>query len=332
MKIIKFTIVLTVIIKCYLPATVLASSLFNGSDLIDINRDIDGIISLRGPSCQELIKQVQALKAWKISLGEVPGPMAAPVDLAEENRCQVIINNSVPNILKYLQGYKTVFNGPNCWNSALNLSGLIHFARYLSPDEMTFWLRSPYCRELSESERTLPGDIVEIRNLKPENSLAFEEIHGMIYLTDELVFSKNTSSHMSPYGIQRSSLVYQSFRVDDPKCRKIQGQKNNCIKWANHYRCRSADDDRSLFEKENNEFGDLFFELRKIEATISAYVSEGRGTFESNKIEIKNSLSNSERIILERKTNERGLGFFWQALLQEINSLKAQLEIITRQH
>lgn len=308
--------------------TVLASPLFEGSDLINVERDIDGLITLKGPNCQELTEQVKALENWKIKLGGTPGQLLTPLENSEENNCQIIINNSIPNIIKHLQGFKATSNGPNCWNSALRLSEIIHFFRHVSSDEMTFWLSSPYCKELSESERKLPGDIVEIRSMNPEYPLAFEEIHGMIYITDELVFSKNTSSRMSPYGIQRSSLIYQSFRVDNLQCKNQQDSSGDCSRWINYYRCHSADKDRIFYEKINNKFSAVFFELEKIEFKISKYVFEGKSSSEFNKIIIGKQLNDIEIKISNEKISGKDMPFFWQALYHEINSLKTQMKII----
>ncbi|MGZ3790462.1 MAG: hypothetical protein ACXVLQ_18185, partial [Bacteriovorax sp.] len=222
------------------------------SGVIDIVRSgADGVISLNGPSCKELTDQDRALRIWTASLGETPGNMSSPLENTEENLCTLNINDSVPSIVRSLQDFKPAMNGPNCWNTALRLSGLVESSRYTSPEEMTFWMNSPYCRELSGSEQSLPGDIVEIRSADPDQPQSIDEIHGMIYLSDALVFSKNTSSHMSPYGIQRASLVYQTFRIDDPKCEKVHGHPNDCSKWANHYRCKRSENDRLSFEKEN---------------------------------------------------------------------------------
>jgi hypothetical protein len=192
---------------------------------------------------------------------------------------------------------------------------------------MTFWMNSPYCRELAEFEISAPGDIIEIRGLKENQPQSYDEIHGMIYISDDLVFSKNTSSRMSAYGIQRVSLLYQNFRLDNSQCKKIYGQSYACSKWANHYRCMASENDRLSFEKENIDFRELSFEVSKIENIISEYIMNGHGTYKENAAILKNQLDNLEDKLLRGDKH-----FFFQALLLEVQSLKTQIEIIKKQY
>ncbi len=333
MKKISFTLTFAMaLVSSFFGMSAHSESQLDTSELINIVRSKEGVISLNGPYCQELIEQDQALRAWRVTLGETPGNMSSPQEIPSENRCTLIIDDSVPSIVHFLQDFKTAFSGPNCWNTALRLSGLVQFARYSSPDEMAFWMNSPYCRELSESEQSLPGDIVEIRSVKPDQSQFFDEVHGMIYLSDDLVFSKNTSSRMSAYGIQRASLVYQTFRVDNPKCWKVQGRPNDCSKWANHYRCVGSEHDRISFEKENIDFAVLSSKVKKIESIFSEYVMYGHGDYEKNKAIIEGQLAEIENRILNNKNEFDQTAFFFQVLLLEVNSLKSQIGIISRQH
>jgi hypothetical protein len=309
----------------------LAEPQLNSSGLINIIRSKAGVISLNGPSCQELADQDQALRAWTVNSRETPGPQASAIETPEQKQCKLVIDDSVPSFVHSLQDFKTAFSGPNCWNTVLRLSQLAEFSRYSSPEEMTFWMNSPYCRELTEAERTLPGDIVAIRDRKHDQAQAFDEIHGMIYLSENLAFSKNTSSRMSAYGIQRASLVYQTFRLMDSKCMKVKGQPADCFIWANHYRCAGSKSDRHSLEKENPAFAILSAEVRKIESVFSEYVMDGHGDYEKNNELIKKHLVDIENRILSTPKDSEGTGFFLKAFLQEIKSLKAQAGIISKQ-
>ena len=63
---------------------------------------------------------------------------------------------------KYL-GTRPEVAGPNCWNFALALRGLLPSLRFTSDDEFTFYLRPPLCRPFRNDEKRLPGDIGAIR-------------------------------------------------------------------------------------------------------------------------------------------------------------------------
>lgn len=315
----KIYFLLTLVFNFFTVST-FADSESSSSGLIDIVRSKNGSISLIGPSCQELTKQEQAIREWSEFYGEIPGSLIAPVEIPNENRCILNISNSVPSVVPALQDFKNAHNGPNCWNTALRLSGLVQFTRFSTPEELKFWLDSSYCRELSESEKSLPGDIIEIR--APN-----EEIHGMIYLSEDLVFSKNTSGKSSPYGIQRSSLIYQNFRVDNTQCKKVQGSPSTCTRWANHYRCNRVESDRNTLKKINIEFAALSAEVTKIESVISEYVVKSDKDYLSKIEKLNTQLTEVEGKIQNSQKFKGHDSFFYQALLHDVNSLKTQLEI-----
>ncbi|MGZ3748059.1 MAG: hypothetical protein ACXVCE_14135 [Bacteriovorax sp.] len=301
--------------------------------LIEVTRNNGGVIFLNGPSCQELVQQERALRLWTLNSGETPGPIASPLESSDHSHCQLVINNSIPTLARSLQSFKTAFNGPNCWNTSLRLSGLTSFARFSTDEEMSFWMSSPYCRELSSSDSPLPGDIIAIRAEKEGQPKAFEEIHGMIYLSEDLAFSKNTSSTMSPYSIQRASLIYQNFRLTSSQCMRVQGHPDSCPRWANHYRCVSSEKDWASLEKESPEFASLSAEVRNLESQFSDYVMNGQGPYGTNKEKIPQQLTELEAKIAKAQKTSGTLGkidFFLKALQQKIHSLQVQVEILNK--
>lgn len=301
------------------------------SNLIDVLRSPEGVISLEGPTCQELVQEEQALRSWTLKGGETPGPQSLPLEAPDHSRCRLNIDHSIPRLARSLHGLKAAFSGPNCWNTSLRLSGLLPFSRFSNSAEMTLWMNSPYCRELAASEKSLPGDIIAIRAQKPNQPPDFEEIHGMIYLSDSLVFSKNTSSRMSPFGIQRANLVYQNFQIASAKCAKVHGPSQECYRWANHYRCTSADTARRAFEKMNPQFQVLSAEGNGIEAIFSEKVMKGQGDYEAHKEVLQKQLLDLEAKTLKLQNTSGENAFFVNALLHKITSLKDQAAILNRQ-
>ncbi|MGZ3788651.1 MAG: hypothetical protein ACXVLQ_09020 [Bacteriovorax sp.] len=57
----------------------------------------------------------------------------------------------------------------------------------------------------------------------------------------------------------------------------------------------------------------------------------GRGDYEKTKDTIEKQLADIENKILSGQNGLDNSGFFFQALLQDINSLKSQIAIITKQ-
>lgn len=299
-----------------------ALSFANSSGLINVVRVPDGTISLNGPSCKELTVQDTALQYWSRVLGEQLGIPSVATENLEGSRCTLDITPSVPSVVRWLQDFKTNYNGPNCWNSVLRVAHLISGFRFSSPEEMTFWMNSPYCHLLSENESSLPGDIIAIRDKDAS------EIHGMFFISEDLVFSKNTSSRMSRYGIQRANLVYQTFRLDELRCRKRQGPSLDCNRYSSHYRCHNVGLDRTDFENKNPTFSTLVRKTRELEAVISGYVMNGNGDFAKNQESIKAQLIEIENLVLNSMINSQKERFFLEALLLEINSLQIQIKLL----
>ena len=82
----------------------------------------------------------------------------------------------------------------------------------------------------------------------------------------------------------------------------------------------------------NVDFNYTSSELEKIEFSISEYVFKGKGSYELSKIIIEEQLNDIKKIILKNKITGKSIDFFWQAQLQEVNSLKTQMNIISDQH
>jgi hypothetical protein len=67
-------------------------------------------------------------------------------------------------------------------------------------------MNSPLCRKLAAGESPEPGDVGAIR------SAAGSEVHGFVYLTPEVCFSKNGFSKEMPYGLSSLNGVIEGYR------------------------------------------------------------------------------------------------------------------------
>jgi hypothetical protein len=121
-------------------------------------RDPSGKLILSAPTCAETETALGALRSWTTRLGERTGD--APRPNPSGQRCSADATASVPALVRELQGRETKANGPNCWNTTLLTLGMVESIRFSIDREMTFWMDSPYCRELDDGETPLPGDAI----------------------------------------------------------------------------------------------------------------------------------------------------------------------------
>ncbi|GAB4420677.1 MAG: hypothetical protein OHK0056_31320 [Bacteriovoracaceae bacterium] len=99
-------------------------------------------------------------------------------------------------------------HGPNCWNSALYLSGLSRTIRYSSNREFNVLMESAYCKTVS---KPLPMAIkayrVNLEGVRNEH----REIHASLILKNNLTFNKMTVYSTSKYQIERNETVDETY-------------------------------------------------------------------------------------------------------------------------
>jgi len=189
-----------------------------------------GGLTLTGGDCASLEARAGALAAWAGELGEKPG--APGFCGCYGDACSMDVSAAAPAFVARMHGVKAGRWGPNCWNAALVAGKLLAEPRFASPEEMTFWTASPACRALSAGEEPLPGDIIAIREASGE------EVHGFVYLTPDLSFSKNYLTAAAPYLLQPPAAVYAEFPVEEA-CR-LPGAPAGCARRSDYFRCRAA--------------------------------------------------------------------------------------------
>lgn len=197
---------------------------------VTAERGTAGELLLTGPDCASLAAQAWALTAWAAALGETPG--SAGLCACSGTSCSLEVAAAAPAFAASMHGVKAGRWGPNCWNAALTANGLLAAPRFTSPDEMTFWTASPACRALAADEEPRPGDVIAIREASGE------EVHGFVYLTPELSFSKNYLTAAAPYALQPPEAVYAEFPVKE-SCRRP-GAGPACARRSDYFRCRRA--------------------------------------------------------------------------------------------
>lgn len=217
----------------------------------EIQRQNDRL-NLKG-SCKEVSEIAESLAKWTLNTGEDKtcpiGSFKPKSGLLSWSDCNFDITDCVPNhVLKY-EGVRSKNEGPNCWNLALVMKGVLPALRYSTPEEITFFLNSPLCRQLKHGEDRLPGDVGALRVVKEGQEV---EHHGFIYISDKISYSKNGASVTSPYKLQSLEKVYRVYHVgkaEECRSNEINIRSESCGAVTTYYRCSSPKD----FINENSE-------------------------------------------------------------------------------
>lgn len=220
-------------------------------------RDDAGRLVLNGPDCAVLSAQAGALSRWSARLGEAASSPGACV--CEASGCSVSAD-SAPEIVRRLDGARPRRWGPNCWNAALAATGVLPELGFSPPAEMTFWTASPLCRRLDDGEAAQAGDVAAIRDASGA------ELHGYVFVTQSLAFSKNQVDPRSAYELQAPERVFEMFPVP-ASCHGASSA--GCEGRLTFYRCRTLAEFTAQATPTAEYLG-AEREVRAIEARLSA--------------------------------------------------------------
>ncbi|MGE3609529.1 MAG: hypothetical protein AB7I27_08075 [Bacteriovoracaceae bacterium] len=306
-----------------------------------IERIKDSLV-LKSEKCSEVEKVLLALNDWNANLKNNKHCQINSqnkIQRFEEGfgedrkpQCKIDVTNCVPDhLVKYHGVNPNEKTGPNCWNLALVMKGILPALRFSSNEEMAFYMQPPLCRNLKNGEKRQAGDIGAIRTI---NGHEVGEFHGFIYLSDDVAYSKNGSEEDSwPYLLQSLPEMLSIYEVpNSKKCRSNEVDKT-CDLSASYFRCISFEDylkqhknipdellkylstysnyeqclERELFNSSNNSnIGNLIFDTTK---ALTKYLSDERRQEE-------NFFSNPEAV------------FVIGALQMRITSLVEQLQTL----
>lgn len=190
---------------------------------------IGNSIELSSEKCSETESIVQTLQEWTHKSCKIV------------EGCKYDIKNCLPEHIAGVVGKYSGYEGPNCWNLALVMKGLLPGLRFSSKEEMAFYLNSPLCRNLGVNEDRKPGDIGAIRELVNNKA---HEFHGFVYISDKFAFSKNGMTSESSYDLQSLNNVYASYQISgNEQCQGNQINFNStCMNATSYFRCDSLDD------------------------------------------------------------------------------------------
>lgn len=164
-------------------------------------------------------------------------------------------------------------SGPNCWNSALNLAGILPALRLSPADEMAFYMRSPLCRPLQNNETRNSGDIGAIRQFDESGT---KEVHGFIYISDNLAFSKDNYSFLTSYELISLDNLLDFWSVPKKNnCRTNQFETSSCGRATTYFRCSSLEEYFSQHTDIPRDAIKLFEDLAVIERALELEALEG---------------------------------------------------------
>lgn len=277
--------------------------------------------------CNNLQKNINAIREWTTSRSN-KCELDQPKQISN-NTCSVDVSKCLPPEVVSYHGKKSPVHGPNCWNLALVMAKVVPALRHTTQEEMAFFMNSPLCKEIGPSEPRLPGDIGAIRTL---NSGA--EVHGFMWISDELVFSKNGASKEQPYALQSFKGVQQVYsKLQQKLCKK---QKNTeCETKIQTLRCETMDS--YLENKERNtpkKIQEAFIRLEHADKCISLF------TFNPSNFNFgfkKNLISNIQAVTAvfdspEFKSqlasmNKDEQNFIYNSLIFRLNSMLTQMQL-----
>lgn len=311
------TLIITLLIAFTSITVAAQSSLFN--DKVRVVKEGKKILLL-GKDCNLLNKESDALAKWtqKVNERAVNQPCSC-----RQGFCTKEVTSTIPDFAEAYQFKHVPTDGPNCWNATLVGAKIVPQLRYTSDIEMNFWMNSPLCKERKANEPLQPGDLIAIRGSD------HKEVHGFIYLSENLSFSKNGYNKAMPYSLQDPNVVFDIYEV--PKnCRRKTGEATGCANYANYFSCISMDDYLKKNPIKDPTAKETYKQLSDLECVISEAVLSGKNSQELQMLAattLKVIATLAYETLKENKFDPNDK-VIWQALYHKSSSLKDQLTLM----
>lgn len=292
-------------------------------------KNSQGEIILKGGTCEELQKEVQALLTWsykiknKINLPQLRCRATSFLGITWGQ--EINISQVIPPLVSQYLGVRPQEEGPNCWNSTIVVNKISPYLRYSSDLEFNFWLNSPLCRLKAPEEERRPGDIVAIQSYDGKK---WNEYHGFTYISDHLSFTKNGFSKKNPYQLTSTEDVFDHYQVSK-NCR-LPPHHPNCRVKANFYSCQSFDQYFALTPVQE-ELMDIYSGVNFLECLAQEMTFTGEQKTIALFIGLNlNILGKLLWDFQKAKTTSNKERFFIQALEYKLRSLRSQLSLFKK--
>lgn len=204
---------------CAFVALVVYSASADASSVqIEFTRTPEVRLLLRSSQCAPLLAENKALCNWKRKLDRVANsPEPAPKAGCEKRGDEFALDVTacVPSAVLARQETCSLEDGPNCWGSALYLSGMLSAPLEADHSEIEYWSRSSFCRKLKRNEKTEPGDLISIQgDGGQEASSPYDsEVHSFIAVGPALSFEKAGMSKAGAYHFKATDEILDHWKV-----------------------------------------------------------------------------------------------------------------------
>jgi hypothetical protein len=175
--------------------------------------------------CSKINQELKSIQEWTESRS-LKCVLPDKIEELPNNYCSVDIAKCVPHHLLAYHGKNPNLDGPNCFNLALVIAGVLPSLRYTTYSEMAYFYNSPLCKVLEKNEVKKPGDLGVIVS-HPKGRV----IHAFIRVSDTLVYSKNGLAKEFPYAMQFYEPMSKSYK---------EFQKSNC-RTSNEIDCETTE-------------------------------------------------------------------------------------------
>ncbi len=196
----------------------------------------EGRIYLQSQKCAAIESELQLLQDWTVKLNPDKGCHFSKDEVRGQNFCQYDITECVPDHVQKYQGKNSYFPGPNCWNLALVMNGILPALRFTSQKEAAFYFHSPLCHQLAKKDVKQAGDIGAIRSKDDKGEL--EEVHAFVYVSDQLAYSKNGAWRVASYELMSLKDLLNFYDVPpEEECSNLQQKNKACDTSLTYFRC-----------------------------------------------------------------------------------------------
>ncbi len=265
-------------------------------------------------NCNQLYAEVRNLAAWRLARNEAP---IGDIKLKRSRAgCSAELKNVAPIFTEKFHGANA--KGPNCWNTTLVLNEIIPAKRFSSGEEMTFWMESPLCQKVLETDLKA-GDIGAIRLVRPDGSL--KESHGFIHVSPNLVFHKPGPGASEAYQFDNRQEMLKGFTTLD-KAFNIQIDYYRCQKLSDYLKNKNAAQ-LSAYRRLDKAVTDV-----ECDAESRIFIHQPNNAWlKTNILILEKLIENEVQYALKENSDEI---FLWHSLMVRLNSLKTQALIDSR--
>lgn len=291
----------------------------------------DDKIILQASTCSQVKEITESLIKWTENAQEKNiCPPFSQVHEIKNGNCEFDITKCIPSQVAKYQGVTPKFHGPNCWNSALVASGILPFLRQTTEEEFVYYMNSPLCKKLKNGEQKRPGDIGAIRGLYDGEK---HEMHGFIYISEKIAYSKNSGLSWDSYALQPLENVYERYPIaENEQCRQNEFElSSECMSGVLFFRCISMSEYLQKNEDIPNEIIKAVKDVNNFEECLQARMINGNNLSETVIRNVADSFSLLAKYLKDRVSHDRSA--VMQSLEENfiLGSLKLGLDSIGQQ-